>query len=444
MNNKTVNTENLVNYPVLKTWFLNWIKTNKKIEYLKKNKNTLLKKIICEEINKKNINGLENKKFISLNTLKNMCELNKTEDSWKLIGLKKVKGKKGSVESKFKNEIFQALENERFICYFSSTKTNEKLPLNWEEEDLISMIKYHQDPSAELVGNRWYDLSKNPYIIFIERKSILITSESIFEFHETNNFSDYSRVKVQLDNVDFSIFTDKYENFDYHYAPLINVFKSNILKINDFVPKKIKHPNNQFISEINRIGINDYTKRIMAIDDKIKQNMNSAFNDKIKLLYKNDNYFIKTKSTKDILGNQKISFVENSIVNDLHFASLELFNLYIKLLEFRDSLIKKLVKKKIVELETILIEFENSYLGMSFFEQTSVSNIEEMNRNIFKLNTTTKEGMEELSFKLDNIDYELDTLNDSNQDILNNLEFNNFINLVNTYQLHKISKKKSL
>lgn len=52
--------------------------------------------------------------------------------------------------------------------------------------------------------------------------------------------------------------------------------------------------------------------------------------------------------------------------------------------------------------------------------------------------------MEELSFKLDNIDYELDTLNDSNQDILNNLEFNNFINLVNTYQLHKISKKKSL
>jgi len=424
-----------------KSWFLNWLDSEKAINNLKSKSSSIIKEIIINEIDGSKNKGSITGDFITKDTLLKMCELETIPDIPASFWKKGVKGKKGSLECSFKDDILKVLQNENLICYITSCRMTDaigEMTVHWHNEDLLQMIEHYHNPTKcldEKSGN-WYKLMKSAYSILHHRHSVLITDKTILEFNE----GGIKCSQIKLDDITFSIFSDKYGYFDINYLPLKGVFTSERFCINGLIPHQIEHNNEKFIQVINEIGLNDQTKRIINVDEKIQEFMNSKFNTQLNRFKGKDFYLFGFKSHQDLLGREKFHIVESSIVNSLHSLSLELFNLYLRFLSFRDSLVNLLLNKQEVELEGILLKFENSQLGMSRFEQTTISQLEEINENLVQIKEATREGFKEMSKKLDIVVEELDSINDTNKQIVKSLGFNNFISLVNTYQLYKVNK----
>ena len=102
-----------------KSWFLNWLESEKEINNLKSNSSSIIKEIIINEIDGSKYKGSFTGDFTTKDTLLKMCELKRIPDIPASFWKKGVKGKKGSVESKYKEEILSVLKNEKFISYTS-------------------------------------------------------------------------------------------------------------------------------------------------------------------------------------------------------------------------------------------------------------------------------------------------------------------------------------
>lgn len=427
----------------LKSWFLNWLASEKEINNLKSNTSLILKDIIINEVDGSENKGSITGDFITKDTLLKMCDLDRIPDIPDSFWKKGKKGKAGSVENKYKKEILNVLQNEKFICYFSSTDSRNLLgdmSFPWTNKDLLQMIENYYNPTKKLGNDGWYAKMKSDYIILLTRHSVLITDNSVLEFKETTRYFDYSYSKINLEDINIEVFKDKFGYFDMKYRQIEGVLKSKRLIINDLIPEVIIHNNEKFLDVIEEIGLNDQTKRIINVDEKIQAFLDSKFNSQLSKFKGKDFYLFVLKPTIDVMGKDKINIVESSLVNSLHYLSLELFNVYLSLLTYRDSLVNLLLNKQEVELEGILLKFENSQLGMSKFEQTTVSQLEEINENLVKIKEVNREGFKEMSKKMDIVLEELDSINETNKEVVKSLEFNNFMSLVNTYQLYKVNK----
>ena len=436
--------ENYIEESIFKSWFIDWLKTEKQFIQFKTNLSSQIKDFLNKEIDGSEKKGSISGDYIKEDTLLKMCELKHIPDIPDSFWKKGKKGKKGSVENKFKDKIKRILDKEKFICYLSSSVSqglggNQNF-LNWGNRDLIQMIEHYNNPTKNLGEEGWYFLEKSPYTILFERDSVLITDKSIVELKETIKTNEYSFNKISLENISIETFTDEFGYFKMTYRVIESLFESDQLNVTSFLPKPIQHDNNKFISIIKSIGINDYTKRLINVDEKIQEFLDSKFTTQLKKLERKELYLFVFGTKRDVLGNDRIIIKEDSITTTLHQLSLKLFHLYIRFLTFRDSLLKMYLTKQEVELEGILLKFENSNLNMSKFEQDTLSTLNQINDNLQELKEITKIGLDEISEKLGLVVEELDSLNQSNEKIIESLNFNNFISLVNSYQMYKINK----
>ena len=424
-------------YPSYKQWFSNWIKRNHNIEQLRAEKATIIKDAILTKLDGSEGFGSVTGEYIKKETLLGMCELENVAPSfWSSAS------KKGSVENKFKEQISSILNTERFICYFSSSNISLSgtfYPTPWGDSDLKQMIEHYNNPKKDLGSEGWYSFKKNPYSIMMDRVSVLITDKSIIELIEKTKYEDYALNRMNLEDVSESIFTDKYGNFDMDYRPIEGILKSPGFNITHLRPEPLPRESQSFIEIIKSLGLTDQTKRLMNVDEKIHDFIDSKYNSQLSKLDNKEFYYFGFKSKKSIVGMDKLEMVENSIIRSLHPLSLELFNIYMRLITFRDSLLKLYLNGNQVELESILMKFENSELGLSKFESSTLSALESINSNLVELKEINQQGFNDLSEKMDDVITGLDDINDSNHEILNELKFNNFIDVVQLYYTRKIA-----
>ena len=118
----------------------------------------------------------------------------------------------------------------------------------------------------------------------------------------------------------------------------------------------------------------------------------------------------KIKSKEDVIGRESIVIQENPIVNTIYDLSIEFFNIFLKLLNFRDSLINLHLENKIVELEGLLNKFENSTFGMTRFEKNTLKTLNELNDNLIEIKETTINSLQEVNDKLGIVIENLDSI----------------------------------
>mgnify|MGYP001038936654 CR=1 FL=1 len=424
-------------YPSYKQWFSNWIKRNQKIEQLRGEKATIIKDAILTQLDGSEGFGSVAGEHILKETLLGMCELENIASSfWSSTS------KKGSVENKFKEQIKSVLNAEKFICYFSSSKisiSGTSYPTPWGDKDLKQMIEHYNNPNKDLGNEGWYSFKKNPYSIIMDRVSVLITDKSIIELIEKTKYEDYALNRMKLDDVTESIFTDNFGNFDMSYRPIEGILKCPGFNITHLKPEPLPRESQSFIEIIKSLGLTDQTKRLINVDEKIHDFIDSKYNSQLSKLENKEFFYFGFKSKKSIIGMDKLVMVENSIIRSLHPLSLELFNIYMRLITFRDSLLKLYLSGNQVELESILMKFENSELGLSKFESSTLTALESINSNLVELKEINQKGFNDLSEKMDDVITGLDDINDSNHEILHELKFNNFIDVVQLYYTRKIA-----
>lgn len=433
-------SEDYVDQSRLKTWFNNWLENDKLIKETTNNINYLLTESLVEFVNSDEDKKSRNQP-IQKDTLLELCDLTTIESIPSSFFRSGVEGKKGFVESEYKSEIFKILNEEKFISCISSSISNEfsiKVNLPWKDEDVKQMIENYHYPNRDL-GGGWYRLVYKLNSRFLGRDTIIITDKSLIEihdgFHKPNSFS-----KTSLSNVNVKTFLDQFDNFKQSFNEIKGFLKSENLKINHLSPRNIVHDNTLFNSVVEKIGINEQTRRIINIDIKVKEFLDENYNNQIEKLSNRDLFVYNFKEEKTPGGLQKIVLRENSILGTLNTTSLQFFEFYLKLLKFRDDVLNLYLSNKIIDLERVLSSFENSELNMSRFQKESLSKLESINQNLIELKIITTEGFEKISDDSREILNKLESTNEYNKEILSSLNFNNFINVVSTYQLYKINK----
>ena len=243
--------------------------------------------------------------------------------------------------------------------------------------------------------------------------------------------------KINIDDVTISHFSEN-GSFRELYRPIIKlILESENLSIEKSIPKKIIHDNKKFLEKLNSIKINDYSKRLIKIDDKIERFVNEKFNSQFdKLNYK----YFRIWNQQSILGDLNMKINEFPIL-DLLNKSLEFFNQYLKILKFRDYLLILLLNNEMVKLEKYMLQLEDSIIGMTQFEKKSLEYLNSIDKSLTDLSKITKDGFENLSNKFDSVISDLNSIEKSNNKILDGISINNLISLVNVYQNHRINKK---
>jgi len=438
-----------------KNWFLNWLHTKNKILDKRKNLNSILQKFVLTEIDGSAGMGSVDGNAIQKHTLLKICELEGVPSKPSSFFSSGKKGKEGSLENKFKIIIKDAIEKEGYIIYFTSTfvRVSGSSIENfcyWNDADLNEMIEHHNNLEKTFTG-RWYTLRNSPTTMFGTRESVLITKKSIYEFSvpkkikDTNSyllsrFEDLELRKTEIKKLDLSFFKDEFNSFRMIYKPVEKLFSNDSMSINDLIPKRIIHKNEKFIDVLNKIGLSDQLRRIINVDEKIKEFIETNYNSKLKELEEKKQFMMGFKSKNDLIGRESIILQENPIVNTIHNLSIEFFNVFLKLLNFRDSLINLHLENKIVELEGFLNKFENSKFGMTRFEKTTIKTLNEINDNLIEIKEATINSLQEINDKLGIVIENLDSINDNTEEIIRGISFNNFISVVNLYQNYNIIK----
>lgn len=456
-NNKIQIQESYSDETYEKHWFLNWLKTQNKILNKRKNLNSILQESVLTEIDGSKGMGSVDGNAIKKNTLLKICELEEVPSKPSSFFSSGKKGKKGSLENKFKIIINDAIEKEGYVIYFTSTFVRVSGSIEnfcyWDDTDLNEMIENHNDNNTGKTFNgKWYSLRNNPTTTFGTRESVLITKKSIYEFSvpkktkDTNShllarFEELELRKTEIKKLDLLFFEDEFNSFRMIYKPIEKLFSSDSMSINDLIPKRIIYKNEKFIDVLNKIGLNDQLSRIINIDEKIKEFIQTNYNSKLKKLKEKKQFMIGFKSEEDLIGRESIVIKENPIVNTIYDLSIEFFNVFLKLLNFRDSLINLHLENKIAELEGLLNKFENSTFGMTRFEKTTLKTLNEINENLIEIKETTINSLQEVNDKLGIVIENLDSINNNTEEIIRGISFNNFVSVVNLYQNYKINKK---
>ena len=454
-NNKIQIQESYSDEAYEKNWFLNWLQIKNKILDRRKNLNSILQKFVLTEIDGSEGKGSVDGNAINKHTLLKICELEGVPSKPSSFFSSGKKGKEGSLENKFKIIIKDAIEKEEYVIYFTSTFVRvsggsiEKFCF-WNDADLNEMIENHNNPEKKFTG-RWYKLRNNPTTMFGTRESVLITKKTIYEFsvpkktkdtnsHLLSRFADLELRKTDIKELDLSFFKDEFNSFRMIYTPIEKLFSNDSMSINDLIPKRIIYKNEKFLEVLNKIGLNDQLKRIINVDEKIKEFIETNYNSKLEELEEKKQFMIGFKSKEDIIGRESIVIQENPIVNTIFDLSIEFFNGFLKLLSFRDSLINLHLENKIVELEGFLNKFENSKFGMTRFEKTTIKTLNGINDNLFEIKETTINSLQEANDKLGIVIENLDSINNNTEEIIRGISFNNFISVVNLYQNYNIIK----
>jgi len=431
-----------------KKWFLEWLDCEKDILFKTENINKLIQDSIRSNVHFTKKIGIRNEKngkkgVIMKDTVLKMCDLENIPDIPGSFWKKPVWGKRGRVENTFKEEILKSLNNEKFLCFLSSSISPPVLGMGsitvqWTNNDLNQMIMYYDDSSITS-DEGWLKDYKNTYTgISDQRQSLLITDKFIYEFFEETNVDENKMNKINIDDVTISHFSEN-GSFRELYRPIIKlILESENLSIEKSIPKKIIHDNKKFLEKLNSIKINDYSKRLIKIDDKIERFVNEKFNSQFeKLNYK---YFYGFGTQQSILGDLNMKINEFPIL-DLLNKSLEFFNQYLKILKFRDYLLILLLNDEMVKLEKYMLQLEDSIIGMTQFEKKSLEYLNSIDKSLTDLSKITKDGFENLSNKFDSVISDLNSIEKSNNKILDGISINNLISLVNVYQNHRINKK---
>tara|TARA_B110000902_G_C14237091_1_gene561061 strand:+ start:172 stop:1731 length:1560 start_codon:yes stop_codon:yes gene_type:complete len=438
-----------------KQWFLNWLKTKNEIINKRKNLNSILQEFVLTKIDGSEGMGSVDGNAIQKQTLLKICELEELASKPSSFFSSGKKGKKGSLENKFKIIINNAIEEEGYATYFTSTFVRVSGSIEnfcfWNDSDLNEMIENHNNTEKKFTG-RWYSLRNNPTTMFGTRESVLITQKSIYEFSvpkktiDNNSqlltrFEELELRKTDIKKLDLSFFKDEFNSFRTIYKPIEKLFSNDSMSINDLIPKRIIYKNEKFIDVLNKIGLNDQLSRIINIDEKIKEFIQTNYNSKLKKLKEKKQFMIGFKSKEDVIGRESIVIQENPIVNTIYDLSIEFFNIFLKLLNFRDSLINLHLENKIVELEGLLNKFENSTFGMTRFEKNTLKTLNELNDNLIEIKETTINSLQEVNDKLGIVIENLDSINNNTEEIIRGISFNNFVSVVNLYQNYKVNKK---
>ena len=433
--------EDYVNQKYIKDWFKDWLINNKQIKETIKNQDELLRSSYVNYFDsdefKKN-----NQHPIQKESLTRLCELKYIKSIPSSFFKKGVEGKDGYVENLYKKEIIDSLENEKFISYTTSSISNEfsiKVNIPWNDKDVNQMIENYYHPHKELDGD-WYNLVNNLNSIFLGRDCVLTTHNSIIELHESIDLNKSQFKRTPMSEVSIKTFLDRFGNFKQSYNNVKDFLKSDKLKINHLTPLKIEHKNEIFYNLIEKVGINDFTKRIINVDSKIKEFINQNYNQHIRVFNDTDVFLYVFKEDKTPAGLPKLLLKLNTILTSLNQISFQVFEIYLQLLKYRDNLLNLYLDEKQVKLEGILNSFENSELNMSKYEKDSLSKLDSINKNLVDLKIITKEGLNNLSDDLKGVINKLDSLNESNNKILSSMSFNNLLQLISTYQIYKVNK----
>ena len=433
--------EDYVDQQYLKDWFKDWLLNEIQIKDTLKNQDELLRNSYLEYFDSDEFKKDVKNTPIQKESLINLCELKPVDPIPSFFFTKGVEGKDGFVESLFKKEILDSLENEKYISYTTSSRSNDfsqKVNIPWGEKDVKDMIENYHNPNKELDGD-WYNLVYNLYSRFSGRDCVLTTDNSITELHERINLSKSNFKRTPINEISIHTFLDKFGNFKQSFHQVRNFLKSDYLKINHLSPLKIEHRNTLFNEFIEKVSVNDVTRRIINVDVKIKEFIDQTYNQQISVFNDNNVFLYVFKNDKTPGGLPKLLLKLNTILTSINHISFQIFELYIQLLKYRDNLLNMYIDDKQVELEGVLNSFENSDLNMSNYEKNSLSKLDSINKNLVDLKIIIKEGFDNLSEDLKGVMDKLDHINESNNEILSNMKFNNFLQIVSTYQLFKIN-----
>ena len=168
------------------------VKCEKDILFKTENINKLIQDSIRSNVHYTKKIGIRNEKngkkgVIMKDTVLKMCDLENIPDIPGSFWKKPVWGKRGRVENTFKEEILKSINNEKFLCFLSSSISPPVLGMGsitvqWTNNDLNQMIMYYDDSSITS-DEGWLKDYKNTYTgISDQRQSLLITDKFIYEF----------------------------------------------------------------------------------------------------------------------------------------------------------------------------------------------------------------------------------------------------------------------
>jgi hypothetical protein len=421
-----------------KSWFVHRLEAKKELDNIKSRTSEIIRNYIHKHIDGSENNGSKSGDYIKRETILKICELEEIPDIPDTFWKKGVIGQKGSLEFYFRDEIKNTLLNERFICYLSGSKSGfGSLGYSWGDSDLNQMIDNYYFPDRDLGNSGWYAVKKNRFSIEYEREGILFTNKSVLELKEGGKNEPPKLKRTDLNEIGIDFFLDEFGYFRTLFNAIGGIFESDAFDIKELLPRPIVHNNDIFLTKINKIGISEYTKRIIRIDEQIESFVNDNYNSKI--AKSNYNYLYGFGTKKNTLGVEKVVIRENGLLG-IHELSLEFFSAYLKALTFRDSLLNQLLLNRVVDLEGALVRFENSVLGMSKYEKGALSLLESINHNIVELKEVTEAGLSEVNSNIGLVVSDLNELNASTKQVLSSLATSNFINLVGLYQNYLINR----
>ena len=451
--------ENYFDFNLTIKWFKKWLEIDTQIDFLKKKSQNIFWNSIpdfkIEEQRPFNNYNENSQRFISKENLLKLMDLkdiNGQQGSPGFLWKKEVphiESKKGSIENKFKNILSEKLKNEEFICYLSYSEIGDKTfgynPVHWYNNSIEEMIQYYHNPSQNFGKKGWYNYFVNPQVFVMRpRKCVLITNKTITEFQE--NSSDINSYK--FDKCGSDILSTKVGGFNPIYKPIMfYLFQSKDLNIDNLIPPIIEFDSFDFVTTIEKIGLDTRTERIIEVNRKLKQYVDSIYNDELNKIKDKKLFFFQVSSEKTVIDTVVEKIKINPIIEIIVPLSLEVFTNYINLLNYRDSLLNKYIKGDLVQLEIELKNFEDSFMGMSNFQKTSINKLNEINDNLVQINDTlmeTKLSIEErlntLSDELGLLGVKISDLQTVNEKISGQLSNLNFISTISLYQQYKINQ----
>jgi hypothetical protein len=215
---------------------------------------------------------------------------------------------------------------------------------------------------------------------------------------------------------------------------------------------------NNFSTNFNFTSFKNIIKNSQLLPDQISnlqkinnyiENFLSNFNcfiagNKTNILYyddlgPNEDFSFNEKSFFTTLGRQVFSPKFNQNLEDIlnYYKNTMIHTIVI--LDLRDKLLNCYLRKDFVEANEVLLKIDNYGVFLTKYESSSIEKLEEINISLNKLNNTLIEGFSMVSDAIDSLNYSLNDMKNSINNLEATVDIGNFIQMVQTYQMYKIN-----
>lgn len=323
----------------------------------------------------------------------------------------------------FDESIYDII-NKRFICSgveYKNIKTPEIYTLkifNCSTKNVINNLVFdsadcnHSDIMKNN-GIKWTDKSYN--LDFLGK-----SNTNSFSFLHLFSLKDTSRISFDLiiKNLNTAVNYSKFKSV-LKENNLTEIQISNLQKINNYVDNFL-NDFNTFISKKEFIYYYSYLTNFNSHSFSLDE-------------------FYKT------LGHRCCNPDFNQdLENIINYYKYTLTHIIV-ILELRDKLLNFYLTNNFVDANEIILKIDNYGVFLTKFERTSIEKLDEINKNLNRLNNTLIEGFSMIADSIQSLNTSLESIKNSIDKVESTMDVGNFIQIIQTYQMYKVNKNtKSL